>query len=161
MLKWLGRLGRRPRDVVGGCLMPAGSVRGDHVPNWTGPREPLSRQDPLANYLCLLFEKAVRCQADTAELTLEVENDLVRARLKGPGGWQTAGGPPSYVWSNLLFTCLHSAEIESCQATIADPASGEQWRFDFRKQDNQIRLSKLVPAAPASEPPAGNNVRVP
>jgi len=161
MMEWLGRLGRKPRGAVGGCLSPVGPVRGDHATDWTGPREPLSRQDPLANYLCLLFEKAAQCQADTAELTLDPENDLVRTRLQGPGGGQTAGGPPSYLWSNLLFTCLHSAAIESCRGTITDPASGEQWRFTFCKQDNQIRFNKLDVPAPGSEPPGGGSVRVP
>ena len=118
--------------------------RGDHALDWTGPREAISHQNPLANYVRLLFEAAKEKDADTVELTLDQEKSLIRTQLGGPGAWQQVGGLPEYTWSSLLFTCLEIAAIESCQGTIQDPASGAEWRFTFRKEGNQIRLSRMA-----------------
>ncbi len=127
------------------CLAAPGDLTAAprHAPDQIGPQEPLSSQNALANYLCQLFQKAKERQADTLELALDRERASVRVRSKGSGAWEPIPGPPEYMWSGLVFACLRSCAIESCQGTIQDPASGESWHFAFHKGDNQIRLRRV------------------
>jgi hypothetical protein len=99
-----------------------------------------------------LFEAAQKRNADTVELTLDQSQGLIPIRLRGPADWEQIPAGPAYFWSGLLFTCLEMAAIESCQGTIRDPVSGEPWRFTFRKEGNQIQLSKIASPAACSEP---------
>ena len=144
MKKWFWHRSQKSREATAVCLeapknlMPAPG----HAPDWVGPEEPLSSRNPLANYVCQLFQKAKEKQANLLELALDRERGGIRVQSKGSGAWQPIPGPPEYMWSGLVFACLRSCALESCEGTIRDPASGEAWQFAFRKNDNQIRLSR-------------------
>jgi len=145
-MKWFWHRTKKPEGVTAGCLVPSEGFMAAprHASDWTGPRAPVSAPHPLADYVRQLFEAAQERNADTVELVLNQAQGLIRTRLKGSGDWQQVGGPPEYAWPDLIFTCLEIGAIETCQATIEDPVSGDQWRFTFRKESNQIQLSKMA-----------------
>jgi hypothetical protein len=146
MRKWFwSRAQKRAQGVTAVCLMASDDLVAapGHAPDWVGPEEPLSSLNPLGNYLCQLFREAQQRQAATLELALDRESGSIRVQSEGSGGWQPIPGPPESMWSGLVFACLRSCVIESCQGTIQDPASGEAWHFAFRKGDDQIRLRRV------------------
>jgi hypothetical protein len=145
MRKWFRKRTKKAQGVTAVCLTAPGDLMAapGHAPDWVGPQEPLSPQNASGSYLCQLFRKAKERQTDTLELALDRERGSIRVQSKGSGGWEAIPGPPEYMWAGLVFACLRSCAIESCQGTIQDPASGESWHFAFRKGDNQIRLSRI------------------
>ena len=145
MRKWFWHRTKKGQGVTAVCLgAPKDPMAAPgHAPDWVGPEEPLSSLNPLANYLCQLFREAQQGQADTLELALDRERGSIRVQSKGSGAWQPIAGPPEYLWSGLVFACLRSCALESCQGTIQDPASGEAWHFAFCRGDDQIRLRRV------------------
>jgi hypothetical protein len=145
MRKWFWNQTKKAQRVTAVCLAAPGDLIAapGHAPDWVGPEEPLSSQNPLANYLCQLFQKAKQKEADTLELALDRAKGNIRIQSRGSGAWEQIPGLPEYFWSGLVVTCLRGCALESCQGTIQDPASGASWHFSFRKGDNQIRLSRV------------------
>jgi len=152
-MKWFWHRSRKAQGATVECLtapaadLMAAAGRGC---DWTGPREPTSQV--LASYARQLFEAAQKRNADTVVLALDQAKGLIPTQLRGSADWEQLPAGPGYLWSGLLFTYLEIAAIEACQGTIQDPASGEQWRFTFRKEGNQIQLNKITSQAPCSDP---------
>ena len=152
MRKWFWKRTKKAQGGTVECLMvPEGNAWAPgQALDWTGPRKPTSHV--VVSFMRLLFEAAQKRNADTVELTLDQAQGRIPIRLRGPAACDQIPPGLAYLWSGLLFTCLEMAAIEACEGTIPDPVSGESWRFTFRKDGNQIRLSKIAAPAARSEP---------
>ncbi len=144
-MRWFWHRNRKAQGATAVCLM---TPTGDNVAapgrgsDWTGPRE--ATAPVLATYARQLFEAAHKKDADTVELSLDQAKGLIQTQLSGSAGQEQLPAGPGYMWSSLLFTYLEMAAIESCQGTILDPVSGDRWRFTFRKEGNQMQLTKIA-----------------
>ncbi len=143
MRKWFWHRTKKAQGVMAVCLAaPEGNAWAPgQALDWTGPRKPTSLV--VINLIRQLFEAAHKRNADTVELTLDQAQGYIPIRLRGPADGEPIPAGPAYLWSGLLFTCLEMAAIEACEGTIPDPVSGESWRFTFRKDGNQICLSRV------------------
>ena len=145
-MRWLWNRSKKTKETVYTCVMAPGALQAapGRTPDQVGPEEPLSPKNPVAKLVGLLLQEADKRNADTIELEPDRSKDCIRVRSKGSGEWEQTP-LPEYLWSPMVFTCLRNCVIESCEGVIEDPASGEHWRFTFRKQDNQIQFSRLTP----------------
>jgi hypothetical protein len=66
--------------------------------------------------------------------------------MRNSQDWEHMPGIGDDMWSHLILFLPQVSSIESLQGVIKDPATADEWRFNFSKENNQIMLSKIEPA---------------
>lgn len=137
----LRNLFKRSRDVTETCLAAAPCA--GPTSDWSGPEIPLAPDRPISAVMCGLFEAASKENANKMRLILDEAKGQATFSMKASEDWIQAPGLGNDLWSHLVLFLPRIASIESCQGVIKDPASDDEWRFNFTKEANQITLNKI------------------
>ena len=141
MIRLLRRMLRPHADDYGPCLAPF--PHAGPTPDWTGPQTPLAKNCPVAALVCGLFEWASERKATKIRLNLDKVKGHAKLSMKNSHDWEHMPGIGEDMWSHLVLFLPQISSIESLQGVIKDPATEDEWRFNFTKENNQIVLSKI------------------
>jgi len=93
--------------------------------------------------VCDLLGQATQRGVKAIKFTMDQPHERIALQMGDSEGWQEIPGLDGAFWSGLVLYLPRISTIESCQGTITDPRSGEEWRFSFSKPDRHILLSKV------------------